>query len=378
MIIHLLKFTGLLVAGVAILFFLFAFLFVKLSPEFGANLTDDQKEKYSKSKQYRNGHFSNKEEVHISFTFGQYVENIIRFFRSEKNTIPNKLLPIVRLNTSDFVSNKSDEPLVIWFGHSAVFLRINNENILIDPMFGDVPAPHPWLGKRRFSKKLPIDIENLPNIDAVIFTHDHYDHLDYGSILKLKSKVNRYYTPLGVGNHLIKWGIDSNKINELDWWDETRLGNLQLICTPAQHFSGRGLSDRGATLWSSWVIKTEEYSIFFSGDSGYNTHFKEIGEKYGPFDFALMECGQYNEQWKQIHMLPEETVQASLDVKAKQIMPIHWAAFKLAFHTWTDPVERLTRKAKELKLNVITPMIGQKIIISKPPKTIENNWWIGI
>lgn len=372
---HLLKYTGILVIGLALLFFLIAFLFVKLSPEFGATVTDDQKVKYSKSKQYRNGKFYNREEVHISFTFSQYIENIIRFFRSEKNTIPNNPLPIVLLNTSDIVSYKSDEPQVIWFGHSAIFLHINNKNILIDPMLGDVPAPHPWLGKSRFSKKLPIEIENLPKIDAVIFTHDHYDHLDYGSILKLKSKVNNFITPLAVGNHLKKWGVDSNKISELDWWDEKTLDNVQFICTPAQHFSGRGLSDRGATLWSSWVIKTEKYSIFFSGDSGYNTHFKEIGEMYGPFDFAMMECGQYNEQWKQIHMIPEETVQASLDLKAKLIMPIHWAAFKLAFHTWTEPVERLIGKAKEYNLKVITPKIGQQFKISKSPEAIENYWW---
>jgi L-ascorbate metabolism protein UlaG (beta-lactamase superfamily) len=242
-------------------------------------------------------------------------------------------------------------------------------------MFGDVPAPHPWLGKHRFSKSLPIEIEKLPQIDAVILSHDHYDHLDYGSITKLKSKVNQFFTPLGVGSHLTEWGIDSSKVKELDWWDEVQYGDFTFACTPAQHFSGRRMGDRGATLWASWVIKTAENSIFFSGDSGYNAHFKEIGEKYGPFDFAMIECGQYNEQWKQIHMMPEQTVLAGIDLKAKLIMPIHWAAFKLAFHTWTDPIERVTKKAKEMNMPIATPMIGEPILIDKQNQFPHSDWW---
>ena len=182
-----------------------------------------------------------------------------------------------------------------------------------------------------------------------------------------------FYTPLGVGVHLIEWGVDKERIIELDWWEETNYEDLIFRCTPAQHFSGRKLSNRQSTLWSSWVIQSDKENIFFSGDSGYGPHFKEIGEKYGPFDIAMMECGQYNEMWPEIHMFPEETAQAGLDVQAKQIMPIHWGAFKLAMHEWTDPIERVVAKADELKIPVIAPEIGQPIVIEKI--TYDKNYW---
>jgi L-ascorbate metabolism protein UlaG (beta-lactamase superfamily) len=241
-------------------------------------------------------------------------------------------------------------------------------------MFGKVPAPHPTLGNNRFSKELPIEVEKLPLIDAVLISHDHYDHLDYGSIKKLKEKVKMFYTPLGVGAHLHEWGIEKERIVELDWWQETTFDSLIFRCTPAQHFSGRGLNDRANTLWSSWIIQSEHDNIFFSGDSGYGPHFKEIGDKYGPFDFAMMECGQYNELWPEIHMFPEETAQAGIDVQAKLIMPIHWGAFKLGMHPWTEPVERISKKADELGIEMIIPKIGEPIEFYNS-SGIKSTWW---
>jgi len=251
---------------------------------------------------------------------------------------------------------------------------MDGKKILLDPMFGDTPAPHPWLGSKRYSDGLPIEIEKLPRIDFVIFSHDHYDHLDYGSIQKLKNKVGHFYVPLGVENHLIAWGVPASAISVLDWWDETNAMGIELICAPARHFSGRGLMDRASTLWCSWIIKGKEQKIYFSGDSGYGPHFKEVGDKHGPFDIALMECGQYNEQWEAIHMMPEQTAQAGVEVQAKMIMPIHWGAFTLALHSWTDPVERVLLEAKELDLPVATPIIGEPIIVgdSLYPKS---TWW---
>jgi len=183
-----------------------------------------------------------------------------------------------------------------------------------------------------------------------------------------------FYTPLGVGVHLLKWGVTKEQIIELDWWQETTFEGLSFKCTPAQHFSGRGLSDRTKTLWSSWIIQSATENIFFSGDSGYADHFKEIGEKYGPFDFAMIECGQYNELWPDVHMFPEETAQAGLDIRAKTIMPIHWGAFKLAMHTWTDPVERVIKKAKELNVTIVIPKIGESIYI-KEIDAKNDPWW---
>ncbi len=242
-------------------------------------------------------------------------------------------------------------------------------------MFGAVPAPHPWLGKKRYSKELPIEVEKLPAIDLIIFSHDHYDHLDYGSIQKLKGKTKKFYVPLGVGNHLKKWGVQPSAIQELNWWDEVTYGDLVLAFTPARHFSGRGLTNRWSTLWGSWVIKGAQDNIYFSGDSGYGSHFKTIGDKYGPFDFAMLECGQYNERWSEIHMMPEETAQAAVDLNTKAMMPIHWAAFTLALHSWTDPVERVTVKARQLGMPIVVPKIGSSIQFNHIPDETFN-WWV--
>ena len=241
-------------------------------------------------------------------------------------------------------------------------------------MFSEVPAPHPWLGNKRFNETAPIEIAALPKIDLVLISHDHYDHLDYQSIKQLKDKVDQFYVPLGVGVHLQAWGIESDRIAELDWWQDLRFRGIEFICTPAQHFSGRKFSNRQSTLWSSWIIRSTKHTLFFSGDSGYADHFKEIGEKYGPFDFAMLECGQYNTMWPDVHMFPEETAQAGVDIGAKAIMPIHWAGFKLALHSWTDPINRVSAKAKELNIPLVTPRIGQAVVLDTLAKPTEK-WW---
>jgi L-ascorbate metabolism protein UlaG (beta-lactamase superfamily) len=344
-----------------------------LSPEFGGSPTDEQKAIYVKSRNYEDGKFVNRGGVKLSMSFGDMRKGLVGYFNPPPNTVPKQDLPIEKIDSLEITSYK-DSTRLIWFGHSTFLLQIESKNILIDPMFGKVPAPHATLGKNRFSKELPIEIEKLPLIDAVLISHDHYDHLDYGSIKKLKDKVKMFYTPLGVGVHLLEWGIKKDQIVELDWWQETTFDDLIFRCTPAQHFSGRGINDRANTLWSSWIIQSTNDNIFFSGDSGYGPHFKEIGDKYGPFDFAMMECGQYNELWPDIHMFPEETAQAGLDVQAKLIMPIHWGAFKLGMHPWTEPVERITKKAEELKIEIIIPKIGEPIEFFNT-SGIQSTWW---
>ncbi|WP_227014091.1 MBL fold metallo-hydrolase [Paenibacillus psychroresistens] len=269
--------------------------------------------------------------------------------------------------------NRADQ--ITWFGHSALLLRINGLTLLLDPMFGRSPSPFPIFGPKRYSTKLPIEIEELPTIDAVIFSHDHYDHLDYGTIRKLKAKVKQFIVPLGVAGHLVRWGVDPQIIQEHDWWDEFTFRGLTLASTPARHFSGRGLGGRDTSLWCSWVILSEDTRIFFSGDSGYGPHFKEIGSKYGPFDLTLMECGQYNERWAGIHMMPEETVQAHLDVQGKLMIPIHWGAFSLALHSWSDPVERAVKAAKQLGSAIATPRIGETVSIGAAVYP-NSTWWV--
>lgn len=361
--------------GLLIVVLILAYIaFVNFYPSFGGEVSKERKEQYATSKQFKNGHFANAKDVPKDPSFSEILSMSRKFFFEKvENAKPNQDLKVEKIDSiaiADYVSPTR----LIWFGHSTFLLQMEGKNILIDPMFGDVPAPHPWLGNGRFNKELPIQIEKLPSIDAVILSHDHYDHLDYGSIKRLKDKVEMFYTPLGVGVHLQAWGVESERIVELDWWQDIRFKGLELVCTPAQHFSGRKFGNRQSTLWSSWVIKSTKNRIFFSGDSGYAPHFKEIGEKYGPFDFAMLECGQYNTMWPDVHMFPEETAQASLDIRTNHFMPIHWGAFKLAMHSWTDPVERVIKKAEELNTSVVLPKIGEPIVLESLPKPY-NYWW---
>ena len=349
-----------------------ATLFINLSPQFGKAASKDQIVVYRESDNYQDGKFINQipTTMDIDFlkVFGQY-------WQKAPNRAPKTNIEVELIDSLEIVALAPQITQLTWFGHSAFLLELDGKKILLDPMFGDTPSPHPWLGTKRYSKNLPIEIEKLPYIDAVIFSHDHYDHLDYGSIKLLKDKVGTFYTPLGVGNHLVDWGVEEERIFELDWWDSIKLDEINLVCAPARHFSGRGLFDRSTTLWSSWVIQGEKDNIYFSGDGGYGPHFKEIGEQYGPFDIAMMECGQYNEQWEAIHMMPEQTAQAGTDVKAKLLLPIHWGAFTLAMHDWYEPVERVSKAALELGMPITTPKIGEVIVIGEEDFPMEK-WWL--
>jgi L-ascorbate metabolism protein UlaG (beta-lactamase superfamily) len=261
-------------------------------------------------------------------------------------------------------------------GHSAFIIQAKGKTILLDPMFGNVPAPHPWLGTKRYNPEMPITIEELPEIDIVLFSHDHYDHLDYGSIKKLKDKTKQFVVPLGIGAHLETWGIKKKNITELSWWDAVEMDGFKLTCTPSRHFSGRGILDRFSTLWSSWVIETGSKRLYFSGDSGYGPHFKEIGERFGSFDFAMMECGQYDKRWEEIHMLPEQTVLAAKDLNAQLFMPIHWAAFSLSLHAWNDPPKQAEIHANNWGQPVLIPEIGEMITLEKQhSEPTISSWW---
>ena len=363
------------IVGFLLILVLIVVLFINLSPQFGGKASKAQKASYQKSKQYKDGVFVNTNEVQLDMSLKDMATSLLGYFKGQANTKPKENINVAKID-SLALANYKGKTRFIWFGHSTFLVQMENKTLLIDPMFGKVPAPLDQLGSERFSKELPIAIEKLPAIDAVLISHDHYDHLDYGSIQALKDKVKHFYTPLGVGVHLEAWGISKTKITELDWWQAHDFYDLKFVCTPAQHFSGRGLTDRTKTLWSSWVIQSSTENIFFSGDSGYAHHFKQIGETYGPFDFAMIECGQYNKMWPEIHMFPEETVQASIDLKAREFMPIHWGAFKLAMHAWTDPIERVSAKAKALKVNLRTPKIGETFFIDDNiDEVISSAWW---
>jgi len=372
-----LKMSTLFIVGLIGLIILIGFLFIQFSPQFGGKPSKEQVALYQQSPQYKDGLFVNETPTTMDMNFSTFMSVMKDYIVGVPHNTPKHPLPVLSIDSLEIVNRPDSITRLTWFGHSAFLLEIQGMNLLIDPMFGATPSPHPWLGRNRFTDGLPIEIKKLPKIDAVIFSHDHYDHLDYESILQLKDKVGQFYTPLGVGAHLAAWGVPVEYIHELNWWEEIQYEDLIFKCVPARHFSGRGFGDRFTTLWCSWVIQGPKQNIYFSGDSGYGPHFKIIREKYGPFDFAMMECGQYDKRWDNIHMMPEETAQAAVDVNAKLFMPIHWGAFVLALHTWKDPIERVTKKALDLGIPIATPRIGEPIVLELAEKP-NSRWWEAI
>lgn len=350
--------------------------FVNLSPTFGGKPTSTQRDRYQQSPQYEEGGFVNQIPTTMDLDAAAYPKLLVEYIRGTANSEPEAPLPIVPISPEDVGQPLAESDQIYWLGHSAVILKTGNKTILLDPMMGPSPAPHPWLGGKRYSP-LPIQPGQLPHIDIVLISHDHYDHLDYSSIRQLKDKTDYFYVPLGVGAHLAAWGVASDKIKELDWGDTAQVGNVSLVCTPARHFSGRALRDRNHTLWCSWVVQTPNNKFYFSGDSGYGPHFKNIGEQHGPFDFAMIECGQYDPRWEAIHMFPEQSVQAAIDLNTEAMMPIHWGGFTLSLHSWTDPVQRATAEAEELQVRIATPKIGEPLFLGASALPTQS-WWHGL
>ena len=343
--------------------------FLNFHPAFGKRPSGRELKRIEESEFYYGGSFKNldKKPVITKIRFS----TILKFFSSDGN--PDGDIPVEKIKLSEFVDSNNIENRVTWFGHSTIFLELGARRIFIDPMLSDVPAPHPYLGSKRFSRDLPLEINDIPEIDLVLISHDHYDHLDYGSIRKIKDKVKMFFVPLGVSAHLIKWGVEEEKITEFEWYEEKQFFGLKIISVPAKHFSGRSLLGRNKTLWTSWIINGNGVKLFFSGDTGYHQEFKKIGEKYGPFDLTMMECGQYNEDWREIHMLPEESVEAHLDLRGRYLLPIHWGAFKLSVHSWQEPAERILKEAEKQGVKVITPRIGETF--SLKDNLFSKKWW---
>ncbi|WP_237332513.1 MBL fold metallo-hydrolase [Zobellia amurskyensis] len=316
--------------------------------QFGGKLTNVSTERYSQSENWKDGKFLNLEETSMSINFWEIPKLLYKQFTDTKKREPAAPLPVTSFNKKSFLLD--DVPFkYIWYGHSVILMRMNAKTILIDPMLGSNASPIAPFKTKRFSENTLDLIEDFPEIDLMILSHDHYDHLDYDSIVKLKRKTKKYYVALGVKRHLVAWDIDPELITEFDWWNDATFNDIQITFTPSRHFSGRGLTDRAKSLWGGWTFKTANHNIWFSGDSGYGSHFKEIGEKLGPFDFGFMENGQYNEKWHQIHMFPEESVQAALDAGVKKVMPVHWAGFALAQHSWKEPADRFKQACHRKK-----------------------------
>jgi L-ascorbate metabolism protein UlaG (beta-lactamase superfamily) len=264
---------------------------------------------------------------------------------------------------------------IIRLGHSSHLLKLKGKWWLVDPVFGPRASPVSWAGPKRFHPP-PVALEDLPPIEGLILSHDHYDHLDVPTIEALKDRVDRYFVPLGVGRRLVGMGVKPDRIEEYDWWQEGKFGDVTLTAAPAQHFSGRTLWDRNKTLWASWLIQSGGERIFYSGDSGYFGGFKEIGARLKGIDIALMENGAYDSYWPTVHMTPEETVQAFQDLGAKTLYLVHNSTFDLAFHTWKDPLERVAALSEQRGINLATPEIGEVLTLGKPRE--NRKWWEGL
>ena len=298
----------------------------------------------------------------------QKAKKMVQDYAGKRLRVPPFELPAKEIDIDLFESGDS----LVWLGHSTILARVDGVNFIVDPMFSHRASPVGFAGPKRFEGSL-IDIDTLPAIDIILITHNHYDHLDKSSILYLHENVEKIFVPLDNAKILLSWGVANDKIKEFDWYEESFEENIRFALTPTQHFSGRGLTDRDDYLWGSWVIQGSKSSLYVSGDSGYNSHFKAIGEKYGAFDIACMECGAYNDNWSEVHMLPEQSVQAAQDLGAKVMLPMHWAGFNLSTHAWDEPITRALQHATEIKQDTITPMIGQVIHFSENyPKEM---WW---
>lgn len=303
----------------------------------------------------------------------EYPQMIWKFFFERGEKYPEDELPKEKLNVRGlFGEEKNQEVLkAAWLGHSTLLINIDGFAVLTDPVFAHKISP---VGPSRFDSALPLNPDHIPAVDVVIISHNHYDHLNKYSIKKLADKAGMFVVPLRVGETLIKWGVPAEKVFELAWGQQLKtFEGLEITATPSQHFSGRGLFDGNRTLWASFVIKTEKHSVFFSGDSGYFPGFKEIGDQYGPFDITFLECGAYNERWRNVHMLPEETVQAFIDLKGKVLQPIHWATFNLSLHPWYEPIERVTSEAWNRSVHVSAPLMGAIVDYRRP--IVTEFWW---
>lgn len=341
--------------------------------QFGAKVTDADKEAYSRSPQWDGKKFNNLEETDMSIPLKALPKLMFNHLFGRGKLEPKTLLSHIPFDKEAFLKD-SDFAKFIWFGHAVILCRINGKTILIDPMLGPDAAPIVPFKNRRFNTVSLDLIDELPHIDLLIMSHDHYDHLDLKSMEALAPKVDQYFTALGVGRHLVSWGVAKDKITEFDWWEAHEFEGTKITFTPTRHFSSRGMGDRFHGLWGGWSFMTSNENIWFSGDGGYGEHFKEIGAKLGPFDMAFMECGQYNKHWRSVHLFPEECVRAAKDANAKKIMPVHWGSFTLSDHHWAHPVEQFVATAEKENFAWFVPKMGASFT-SEETDNHQEQWW---
>ena len=348
----------------------FVILFINIHPEFGSNPSSSQKKLYSTFYNYVEEEFKNDQSTPL-FTEEMSTYD---FFKGHPNQEPSKDIVPKNIDTDSFIKNDLGQIKISWLGHSAFIMNINGSIILLDPMLGKYAAPVLMPTLKRYSSQIAFSVEGLDTIDVVVYSHDHYDHLDYPTIKRIKDKVGMFIVPHGVGNHLRGWGVREASITELNWGESININGEDFICLPARHFSGRGPFNRNSTLWASWAIKSKYGKIYFSGDSGYGKHLKKIGDEHGPFDITLIDCGQYNKAWRYSHMFPEQSILAAKDLRGDYLIPIHWGAFTLSTHSWTEPPETVLDRSSKMDQKIILPQIGQVVVLKQENYEIKK-WW---
>ena len=337
---------------------------------FGKSPEGKRLQRIKSSPHFRDGSFKNVENTSVNPDDVSMFRILKKMIFRPSSVEPSEELPNIKPNLFSLDTNQNS---VVWFGHSSYFIQLKDLKILVDPVFSGNASPFRFFGKA-FKGADHFNAEDFPSIDLLILTHDHYDHLDYPTIKKLHEKVTTVVTSLGVGAHLETWGVKNDKIRELDWWEEHEVNpNVKVTATPSRHFSGRGIK-RAQTLWSSFVLEAGDMKIFIGGDSGYDGTFRKIGRKFGPFDLAFLECGQFGKYWPQIHMFPEQTVQAAIDLQAKKVIPVHWGKFVLSYHPWNEPVQRFITAVEGTGLKYIIPKIGEKVNLNIEYQ--QEPWWL--
>jgi len=332
------------------------------SPSLGARATGDRLERMKASPQYGDKAFVNLIKT-VMAVEGNPLKGAWEWISNDAQVEPDVELPVTTPPSLDAVGD--DRLRITWMGHSSMLIEIDGHIILTDPVWGPRASPFSWMGPARFHET-PVELEDLPKLDAVVLSHDHYDHLDYPSILRLSAMDTNFVVPLGIGAHLESWGVPPERITELDWWQEHTVGALRLVATPARHFSGRGVTDRNSTLWSSWAIIGPRHRAWFSGDTGPAAFFDEIGERFGPFDVSMVEIGAYHPSWGVIHLGPEAAVGVHQQVRAKTMIPVHWGTFNLALHAWDAPVIELSEFAAKAGVAIAVPVVGGTVDPAAP------------
>ena len=349
-------------------------LLTKLLATVGAAPTGEGLARIQRSPNYRDGAFRSPVET-TTMPPGSLWRTLRRQFFGKEQRVPPGPLPVVALTRVSFDAPPASGLRVSWLGHSSTLIEIDGYRVLVDPVFGQRASPSQFVGPKRFHAP-PLPVDEMPSLDAIIITHDHYDHLDAGFVRRAlhnpELERTQWITTLGVGASLERWGVSANRITELDWGDSAHVGSLRMTAQPARHFSGRGLT-RDQTLWASWVIRGPAHRVFHSGDTGYFDGLQEIGAKHGPFDLTMIKIGAYGETWPDIHLDPEQAVRVHQIARGSVLLPIHWGTFNLAFHDWNEPAERVVAAAAAAKVTLVVPRPGQRVEPGNLPALVP--WW---